>query len=124
MGFTCDMPTTSRKYWLKSAHTGMVKSNLWNEELSEEQTQALITKISHEIVRRKMETPAILALEMHKPLSNLVAHAAVGAFAFIAPILGVELFNDLTRLLSKRDNVERLIQAIELESQNSEEQKA
>lgn len=91
----------------------MVTQKLWQEELPEEEAAALIEKISTKIVDQRMTTPAILALEMHKPLSNVVAHIAVGGVAFIAPVIGIELFNNLTRLLSKRENVDRLILAIE-----------
>ncbi len=63
-----------------------------------------------------MEVPAILALELHKPVANISAHLALMSCGFLAPVLGYELFNDLTRLLANRDNIERLIEAIEAEA--------
>ena len=91
----------------------MAIQHFWDEELTPEQTEALLEKGANEVVRRRMAVPAILALEMHKPLANMLAHAALLGCGFIAPILGPELFNDLSRLLSKRENVERLIVLIE-----------
>jgi hypothetical protein len=32
---------------------------------------------------------------------------------FISPIVGYDMFNDLTRLLANRDNIERLLLTIE-----------
>lgn len=95
-----------------------MKNDLWEEELTDEQRKALIDKITLEVTKRKLETPAIMMLELHKPVGNVLAHLAIGAVGFIAPVIGPELFNDLTRLLSKREHIEELIVAIE-DSANS-----
>lgn len=81
--------------------------------MTTEEVERLATKIAHEITKRRMEVPAILMLELHKPFANFNAHAALATSGFFAPLLGYERFNDLTRLLGKRDNVERLISTIE-----------
>lgn len=60
-----------------------------------------------------METSAILALEMHKPLANVFAHGALAFSPFLVPFLGFENVNDYSRLLRKRDNVERLLVLLE-----------
>ncbi|MBL8048408.1 MAG: hypothetical protein JNJ45_06970 [Chthonomonas sp.] len=60
-----------------------------------------------------METPAIFALEMHKPLANVGATLAVTVSPMLIPFLGFDAFDDYTRLLSKRENWERLINALE-----------
>lgn len=70
-------------------------------------------KIAREIVKRRMEAPAILALELHKPVANINAHLALGAAGFLAPVVGFDRFNDLTRLIAKRDNIEHLLGEIE-----------
>lgn len=89
------------------------RQELWAEELTEEQTTALIEKAATWVVRRGLEVPAILALEMHKPLAHVGASVAVVGAPFAIPFLGFDRFNDATRLFSKRANVERLIQRIE-----------
>lgn len=87
--------------------------DFWETELSEEETRALLEKTATEVRRRKLNVPVILALEMHKPLSNIGAHAAVALAPFVAPITGYDRYNNYTRLLSKRENVEKLIQLLE-----------
>lgn len=79
----------------------------------------MLNDAAEKIVSKGMAAPAILALELHKPVANVMAHTALTFSGFIAPIVGAALFDDLTRLLSKRDNVERLIVAIEERQQEA-----
>lgn len=90
--------------------------------MTPEQEEELLTQSADAIVKRGMAVPAILALEMHKPVSNFMAHTALMFCGFIAPVIGAELFDKLTRLLSKRENVDRLVDAIE--KRQMEEQSA
>ena len=92
--------------------------NFWDEELTAEEIQSLCQRIAHEITKRQLEAPAIILLECHKPIANFNAHMALAASGFFAPLLGYELFNDLTRLLAKRDNIERLLVEIEDQASN------
>lgn len=84
-----------------------------NEELTEQQTEALIDKAAHEIVRRKMSTPAVLFLEMHKPLSYVASQASIVFAPFMVPLLGYDNVHNYSRLIADRQNVERLICRIE-----------
>ena len=88
-------------------------AELWAEELTEEQTEALIDKMANEICKRKMQTPAIMMLEMHKPVASFAAQASVVFAPFAIPFVGFDMFNDYSRLASKRENVERLLLRIE-----------
>jgi len=83
------------------------------ETLNDEENEALIDKIAQEIVKRKMEVPAVLMLEMHKPLSYVASQASIVFAPFIVPFAGYDNAQNLTRLLSRRDNIENLIQRIE-----------
>lgn len=87
--------------------------NFWENELSEEETQALLEKCDKEIRRRGLEAPAILFLEMNKPLHNVLAHTGLAASPFLVPFFGFDFVNDYSNLLQKRDNVERLICMLE-----------
>lgn len=87
--------------------------DFWKDELTEEQTQELLDKCSNEIRRRQLEAPAIVFLEMHKPLSNVFAHAGMASAPFLVPLFGFDFVNDYSNLLQKRDNVERLICMLE-----------
>ena len=86
---------------------------LWSEELTPEETDAMLDKASREIKKRKMEVPAILMLEMHKPLSFVAANAAVAFSPFLIPMLGFDSVNNYSRLFAKRENVDRLICRLE-----------
>jgi hypothetical protein len=87
--------------------------HLWEEELTEEEAQNLIDKIVEQVLRRRMETPAIMMLEMHKPLATLAGNTAVAFSPFLVPFLGFQNVNDYSRLFAKREYWDRLIDAIE-----------
>jgi len=86
---------------------------MWSSDLTEEETEALIEKAANEVARRKLQTPAILFLEMHKPLAYVGASASLVFAPFAVPFLGYEFINNYSRLFAKRENVERLISKIE-----------
>jgi hypothetical protein len=60
-----------------------------------------------------METVAILFLEMHKPVANVLAQGAIAFSPFFLPIFGADKFDKISQVLSKRGNVEKLIRRIE-----------
>jgi hypothetical protein len=60
-----------------------------------------------------MEVPAVMALEMHKPISGTLANASVVFAPFLVPFLGFDNVNDYTRVLSKPENIERLMKKLE-----------
>jgi len=86
---------------------------MWATELTDEETEALVEKAANEITRRNLHTPAILFLEMHKPLAYIGANASLVFAPFAVPFLGFDFVNDYSRLFSKRENVEKLIRKIE-----------
>lgn len=87
--------------------------SLWDQPLTEEQKQQLIEGIAAKTVQKGMGAPAILFLEMHKPLTYIVSQGAIAFSPFMAPLLGVDRVDTYTQLFSDRANVERLIQRIE-----------
>jgi hypothetical protein len=86
---------------------------MWSTDLTEEETEALIQKAADEIRKRKLEAPAILFFEMHKPLAYIGATAGLVFAPFAVPFLGYDFVNDYSRLLADRSNVERLIRKLE-----------
>jgi len=84
------------------------------EELTDQETEDLIEKAAEQIIKRKMEVPAVLMLEMHKPLSFVASQASIVFAPFIVPFVGYDNANNYSRLLTKRENVERLIQRLEV----------
>lgn len=87
--------------------------DLWKDDLTDEQTSALLDRTAHEIKRRKMEAPAILFFEMHKPLAFVGSQAAIVFSPFLVPFIGFDRVNDYTRLFSKRENIESLLKRLE-----------
>lgn len=87
--------------------------DFWDDELTDEERDRLLDKAVAEIRKRRLETPAIMALELHKPLANLGANALVVFAPFAVPFFGYDGVHDASRLLKDRANVERLIQRLE-----------
>lgn len=81
-------------------------------ELTPQQEEELIEKLAQFIVKRKMETPAILFLETLKPLSFVGSTLTMIYVAPFLDIYGMNI-NQYTMLFQKRENVERLLQRIE-----------
>jgi hypothetical protein len=92
--------------------------DLWKEPLTEEEREKLLDKAAHEITKRKLEMPATLFLEMHKPLAYVGMHATLAFSPFLVPFLGFDLVNDFSRLFSDKENVELLMQRLEEHRKN------
>ncbi|HTQ08443.1 MAG TPA: hypothetical protein VMI31_00080 [Fimbriimonadaceae bacterium] len=87
--------------------------DLWKDPLTEEKRDELLDRAALEIRKRKMEVPAILFLEMHKPLAYVGSQALVVFAPFLIPFVGFDNLNNYSLLLSERGNVELLIQRLE-----------
>jgi hypothetical protein len=85
----------------------------WDQEMTAEERERLIERIATGITRRRLTTPAILFLEMHKPLSFLASQGVVVSSPFLAPFVGIENLQSAHHLLADRENVERLIRRVE-----------
>lgn len=88
-------------------------NEFWERELTDEEVEQLVERAANEVTRRGMTVPAVLFLELHKPVANVAAHAALAFAPFLVPLFGFDAINDYSRLLTKRVQVERLIQRIE-----------
>ena len=85
----------------------------WEAPLNVEDRDRIIDKVAKSVVARKMETPAILFLEMHKPLSFIASQGLVVASPFLAPIVGLDNVQLTVKILEDRENLERLMRRIE-----------
>lgn len=83
------------------------------DSLTEEQINDAIEQLARKVVARRLETPAILLLELHRPVSFLAGQAAVVGAPFLAPILGIEAISRYGAVLNDRRHLDRLIQRIE-----------
>ncbi len=103
--------------WKRSSEPDVPKEpDFWEQELTPEEEEELLRKAALEIKRRKLESPAIWFLEMHKPLSYVAANSSVALSPFLVPLLGYDFVHNYSRLFCKRENVERLIQKIEMDT--------
>ncbi|GIV15815.1 MAG: hypothetical protein KatS3mg022_1250 [Armatimonadota bacterium] len=92
----------------------MERMDRWQEdELSDEERDAILERIAQGVVRRGMAAPAVLFLELNKPLSFVASQSLIVLTPFLAPFVGIENVHRYSRLLEKRENVERLIERIE-----------
>jgi len=87
--------------------------NDWSDEISIEEADPILKKIAYEIRKRKLETPAILLFESHKPLSFIGGQATLYFAPFLVPILGYNNVRDHARLLNRRDSIDRLLDYLE-----------
>jgi hypothetical protein len=85
----------------------------WKEPLDEEQKSALIDALAQQIVKRGLTTPAILFLELNKPLAFIGSQAGIVFSPFLAAFFGFDKVDRYTQLLSERENWERLVERIE-----------
>ena len=78
-----------------------------------ERQQAVVERLCNEVVRRGLATPALMFLEMSRPLNFLGAQA----LHFLAPIVALLREGDahvqLASFLERRDSIEYLCRRIE-----------
>jgi hypothetical protein len=82
-------------------------------ELTAERRDEMIEKTARAVVKRRLETMAVAALEMHKPLSMIGANLVMLLTPFAAPFITWKRCDELAFFLMDRENVERLCSRIE-----------
>ncbi len=90
-------------------------------DLTAEEEERVMNKISQEVVKRGMETMAIMFLESVKPLSFIGSQLAI---TFVGPFLGLfgNLGVDYIMFFNKHENVEKLLKRIEAQVQIKDEE--
>ena len=81
--------------------------------LTSEQINNAVDAIARKVVSRRLEVPAVLFLEMHKPLAYIAGQGAMVAMPLIGPLVGPQNMADFSKLVSERANIELLMQRIE-----------
>jgi len=81
------------------------------EPLSPQRRDEILERIAQRIKRYGLITPAVLFLEMNKPLTFIASQAV----HFFSPIVGVFIANveEYAYLMEDRENVDRLIRRLE-----------
>jgi hypothetical protein len=86
--------------------------------LDKQRREQLIENLARRAAQLGVTAPAILFLEMHKPLAFLGAQVLWAAQPFLNPWLRPADLRDLALLLEERDGVDALIQRLELFQQD------
>ena len=70
-------------------------------------------EIANFIHKKKLEVPAIVFLEINKPLCLFYSSLFFVATPVLGAFLGAERMKKLYKLMEKRENIEKLIKRIE-----------
>lgn len=82
-------------------------------EIAPERRDEIISKVAGWVSRKRLETPAILMIEMNRPLATLGANAFHFGAPLLGPVFGERFLADAGVMLEDRDNVDRLVAEIE-----------
>jgi hypothetical protein len=78
-----------------------------------EQTANIAKRSAQAIVSRGLETPAVLFLELHRPLLSLFHTLALACEPIATPLFGANRIQSLNLMLSDPKAIELLLQEIE-----------
>lgn len=84
-----------------------------SQEISPERSQAIIEGVARRVVNMRLSAPAVLFLEMHKPLTFLASQAMTFVSPVFAAFFGFERMNEVAAFLRNRENIEALVERIE-----------
>ena len=79
----------------------------------DEAQRVLIDRVCHEVVRRRLSAPALLALEMSRPLNYLSAQTLQFFQPFLTVLVDAAGYEQFARFLERRGSIDYLIERIE-----------
>jgi len=82
----------------------------------DEADHALLSRLAGAVVRRRMETPAVLFLESLRPLNYLGSQALLFLRPLATTLFKPDEYERLTQILERREGLGALIEAIEAAS--------
>ena len=82
-------------------------------ELTAERRDEMIENAARAVVKRRLESPAVALLEMHKPLAAIGSNLVMLFTPLAAPFITWKRCDELAFFLMDRDNVEKLAARIE-----------
>jgi hypothetical protein len=92
------------------------------EDLPQEEEERLVDEIVKTLVKRKLDTLALMVLESGGPLTNLFAELWMGLYGPYFDFLRIDRY---LALLRKRSNVEKLVARLEeVEKEKDSSQKS
>ena len=86
-----------------------------------EAQRALVDKLCAEVVRRRLTTPALLLLEMSRPLNYVSAQFLHFIQPFLSVITDAEGYQQLTQFLEQRGSIDYVCRCLEAMEARHEE---
>ena len=83
------------------------------DEISQDEQRALLEKVARQIVKRRLTVPAILFLEICKPLNFLGGQFLIALNPFVQSFFNIAEYQKFALMIEKDANVELLIRLIE-----------
>ncbi len=80
--------------------------------LPSSERDALLDALADGLKKRGLATPALFALELHRPLGNTFAHAILGLTPLLAPVLGVRRMQQAAALLAEPGSIDLLLERL------------
>jgi len=71
-----------------------------------------VESLAEKVIRKRLELPVLLALEMHLPVTSLFHTTGLFIEPFLSPLFGFERYSEWLKLLSERENVLALMDRI------------
>lgn len=83
------------------------------DEIPQHEQRELLEKVAMQVVKRRLTAPAILFLEMCKPLNFLGSQVLIALNPFVQAIFKTTEYQKFALIIEKDSNVELLIRLIE-----------
>jgi len=85
----------------------------WDDPLPESEREQLLNDLANAVARRGLQTPALFALEIHRPLAFTLSQGMIVFGPLFAPLIGMERMERAARLLREPGIIDLLIERIE-----------
>lgn len=82
-------------------------------EAEETRRRELVERLARRVVDKRLEGPAVLFLELNKPLAFLIGQAALVASPILGTLIPISELNESAQLLGSSEAFEALMQRIE-----------
>lgn len=68
-----------------------------------------LERVAEAIARRGLTVPAVMLLELHRPLAPLASQAMVVGWPLLAPLLGLRRFDEVRDILADRERFDAFV---------------
>lgn len=83
----------------------------------EQLSNSEIEELADRVIRWRLATPVALFLELHRPLRNLLRHAAMFLEPVTTPFVGLEGIKRWERILESEESLEAFLQSLQKREQ-------